>query len=295
MNLIISLTIGIAAAIITAIFLYEPQSPLEKRFKRKFKKRESFIANIIRNLHELLEPLSQKNAKSTIGKTKKLLLQAGEPSSEEDVIKFETQKITGALIAFLICAVILYIQFDFMVLAGCILFILIVYRLPEIKIKKEIALRRKEFMKFIPDAVDLLSICVQAGLGLDSAFSKVAEEFELTSKTISTEFDRLNKDILSGLSRQDAYKNLLLRNENQDLQSFVALLIQTEKLGSSIVQSLEAFCDSMRVRKRQKIEEMAQMASTKMTIPMVIFMMPAIFIIIMYPALQKITTNLGGM
>ena len=113
------------------------------------------------------------------------------------------------------------------------------------KLKKEIATRQKEFMKFLPDAIDLLSICVQAGLGLDAAFSKVAEEFKITSKTISLEFERLNKDILSGLNRQDAYKNLVLRNGNQDLQSFVALLIQTEKLGSSIVQSLDSFCDSM--------------------------------------------------
>ncbi len=297
MNLTISLTIGIAFAIIVFIFLYEPQSPLEKRFKRKFKKKESFMTNVINNLYEFITPLSKKNTESTntLSKTKKLLLQAGKPSSEEDVIRFETQKIASALISFVICLIILYIGFDLISLAGCILFVLIIYKLPEIKLKKEIALRQKEFMKFLPDAVDLLSICVQAGLGLDSAFSKVAEEFELTSKTISIEFDRLNKDILSGLNRQDAYKNLLLRNENQDLQSFVALLVQTEKLGSSIVDSLEAFCDSMRTRKRQRIEELSQMASTKMTIPMVIFMMPAIFIIIMYPALQKISTNLGGM
>lgn len=297
MNLIISITIGIAIALITLIFLYEPQSPLEKRFKRKFKKRDGFITNVINNLYTIITPLSKKNTQSSniLSVSKKLLLQSGKPSSEEDVINFETQKITGAFIALLIGLVILYITFDFITLAGCIVFVLIVYKLPEIKLKKEIALRQKEFMKFLPDAVDLLAICVQAGLGLDSAFSKVAEEFELTSKIISTEFDRLNKDILSGLSKQDAYKNLLLRNESQELQSFVALLIQTEKLGSSIAESLDAFCDSMRTRKRQRIEELSQLASIKMTIPMVVFMMPAIFIIIMYPALQKISTNLGGM
>ena len=102
MNFTISLTIGIAAAIIAFIFLYEPQSALEKRFKKKFRKKESFMENIVKNLHELLKPISEKNTKSTnaISQTKKLLLQAGEPSSEEDVIKFETQKITIAFIAF---------------------------------------------------------------------------------------------------------------------------------------------------------------------------------------------------
>ena len=143
-------------------------------------------------------------------------------------------------------------------------------------------------------SVDLLAICVQAGLGLDAAFEKVAEEFSLTSRTVSLEFSRLNKDILSGLNREDAYKNLILRNESQDLQSFVALLIQTDRLGTSITQSLNSFCDSMRTRKRQRIEELSQQASTKMTIPMVLFMLPSIFIIIMYPAIQKIMVNFGS-
>lgn len=242
-----------------------------------------------------MKPFSKRNAKTAgyISKSRKLLLQAGYASSEDDVIKFESRKLANIFLAAIFVAIFLFLSFSQNAVIISILTLYLVYKWPEMKLKREIKNRKKEFMKYLPDAVDLLAICVQAGLGLDSAFEKVAEEFSLTSKTISVEFSRLNKDILSGLNREDAYKNLVLRNDNPDLQSFVALLIQTDRLGTSITQSLIAFCDAMRTRKRQRIEELSQQVSTKMTIPMVLFMLPAIFIIIMYPAIQKITASLG--
>lgn len=297
MVLTFSLIIGILLAAATFIFLYEPPSLLEKRFSKTSSKDENVLQNLMVNFQELLKPLSKKSTQTSnyVGKTRKLLLQAGYASSEEDVVKYESKNLANIIIVSFVCLIVLFLEFSTTVLCGCILFIYIVYRLPEIKLKNEIKNRQKEFMKYIPDAVDLLSICVQAGLGIDAAFAKVAEEFEITSPVVANEFERLNKDILSGLTKEDAYKNLLLRNSNEDLQSFVALLVQTDRLGTSITQSLEAFCDSLRTRKRQRIEEQSQQASTKMTVPMVLFMLPSIFIIIMFPAIQKITSSLGKM
>lgn len=296
MTFILSLIIGILLAGIVLIMMYEQPSLLEKRFKKAAPPNESIFQRLMLDLQKALRPLSQKNTQTAgyITKTKKLLLQAGRASSEDDVIKFDTKRITNMLLSIIGCAIFLILMFSFTAAMGCVLFLYMVYKWPELKLKNEIKVRQKEFMRYLPDAVDLLSICVQAGLSLDAAFSKVAEEFALTSKTISVEFERLNKDILSGLNRQESYKNLVLRNENQDLQSFVALLVQTDRLGTSITMSLEAFCDSLRTKKRQRIEELSQQASTKMTIPMVLFMLPAIFIIIMYPAIQKITQGLGS-
>lgn len=296
-TLILSLTFGIFLAISILIFTYEPPSLLEKRFKKSATKQESGLNRLLSNLQEIIEPLSRKSAetKSYINKTKKMLLQAGHASSKEDVVKYETKRIAYTMLAVITSVIICAIDFSTYSLIGCVVLVYFVYKMPEFKMQKEIKTRQKEFMRFLPDAIDLLSICVQAGLGLDAAFSKVAEEFKLTSTTIAVEFSRLNKDILSGINRQDAYKNLVLRNENQDLQSFVALLVQSDKLGTSISQSLEAFCDSLRTKKRQRIEELSQQASTKMTVPMVLFMLPAIFIIIMYPAMQKISQSLGKM
>lgn len=281
--------------ILTLIFTYEQPSLLAKRFAKTTVKQDSFFVNVTNNLLEIMKPFSKRNAQTSdyMSKSKKLLLQAGYASSEDDVIKYDAKKLTSTFIAGIFVAILLFLSFSTNTIAISILTLYMVYKWPEIKLKKEIKARQKEFMKYLPDAVDLLAICVQAGLGLDAAFAKVSDEFSLTSKTVSNEFSRLNKDIFSGLNREDAYKNLILRNENQDLQSFVALLIQSDRLGTSISQSLSAFCDSMRTKKRQRIEELSQQASTKMTIPMVIFMLPSIFIIIMYPAIQKIMVNLG--
>lgn len=269
---------------------------LQQRFAKTTVKKDSVFDHIFKNLQELLRPFSKKNIQSGqyISKSKKLLLQAGYASTEEDVIKYDARRLATTLVVGAILLVLLILSFSAEYLLISIIILFLVYRWPEMKLKKEIKFRQKEFMKYLPDAVDLLSICVEAGLGLDASFEKVAEEFKLTSKVISVEFSRLNKDILSGLNREDAYKNLILRNNNQDLQSFVALLIQTDRLGTSIRQSLDAFCDSMRTKKRQRIEELSHQASTKMTIPMVLFMLPAILIIILYPALSKIMVSLGG-
>lgn len=297
MEIIISLTIGLLFASLVFIFSQEDPSLVKQRMKSRTKQAESNRMSLARKLHDKIRPFSQKNVRTAnyIAKTKKLLLQAGYAATEEDVIKFDTQRVTSTIFAAFGGLAYAILMFSTLGLIGAILFIFIVYKWPELKLNREIKARQKEFMRYLPDAVDLLSICVQAGLSLDASFSKVAEEFKLTSKVVSVEFERLNKDILSGLNRQESYKNLVLRNENQDLQSFVALLIQTDKLGTSISQSLNAFCDSLRTKKRQRIEELSQQASTKMTIPMVLFLLPSIFIIIMYPAIQKITQNLGKM
>lgn len=278
------------------LLIQEPPSLLQQRFAKTAVKKDSVFESISKNLQELLRPLSKKNIQSGqyISKSKKLLLQAGYASSEEDIIKYDARRLASTFIVGLILLVLLIVAFDVEYLIIGIIVLFITYRWPELKLKREIKYRQKEFMKYLPDAVDLLSICVEAGLGLDAAFEKVANEFKLTSNVVSVEFSRLNKDILSGLNREDAYKNLILRNENQDLQSFVALLIQTDKLGTSIKQSLEAFCDTMRTKKRQRVEELSHQASTKMTIPMVLFMLPAILIIILYPAVTKIMVSLGG-
>ena len=275
--------------------MYEPKSLLEKRFAKTSTKNDGFVVNIINNLQNLLQPVAEKNIKNKefMSKSKKLLLQAGYASSEDDVLKFESKRLTYTLIITVVMSILLVIDFSKEMLIISILTLMVVYKLPEMKLKREIQRRQKEFMKHLPDAVDLLSICVQAGLGIDAAFSKVAYEFKVTSKVVSSEFERLNNDLSSGLNHEDSYKNLILRNESQDLQSFVALLVQSDRLGTSISQSLDAFCDSMRTKKKQRIEELSQQASTKMTIPMVLFMLPSIFIIIMYPAIQKIMAGFG--
>lgn len=296
MFFLLSLIIGVLVGSCVFFLSKEEPSFLKERFK-KTAKSNSFKKNVSTDLDTISKQIFEKIKVSPkqLHNTKNLLLQSGFASSDEDVMKVEIKRIkyffiTGIFMAFLS---ILLPSKNILILS--LVISIYMYEKPILKLKKIRNERRKEFMRYLPDAVDLLGICVQAGLGLDASFLKVSDEFELTSKTISSEFERLNKDILSGINREDAYKNLLLRNQNPDLQSFIALLVQSEKLGTSITQSLDAFCDSLRTKKRQRIEELSQKASTKMTIPMVLFMLPAIFIIILYPAIQKIMVNMGHM
>ncbi|MFH0703308.1 MAG: type II secretion system F family protein [bacterium] len=140
----------------------------------------------------------------------------------------------------------------------------------------------------------MLTICVEAGLGLDAALTRVAQEQKRTSPILAKEFGRVSKDILSGISRQEAFRHLAMRNNVADLKSLVALLIQTDKLGTSVAQSLRIYSDTVRTRRRQRIETIAAKASVKMVIPLVLFILPAMFIIILTPAALSLIQNFTG-
>ncbi len=296
MELIIAILLGISITTILFFILQDNTSMLEERIKKVVKKEKNKQKTIIQNIAEVLGHLENENPKNKvqIAKNKLLLMQAGEDSTEESIIIYEGRKILTFFFLLVIAVILMsFLGFTTINIAISILVLLIIYRLPESMLKSKIASRQKEFIKNLPDAIDLLSICIKAGLGLDAALARVASEFSITSKVVADEFDRLNRDVLSGLTKQEAYRNMAICNPNEEVKSFVALLIQTDKLGTSITQSLDSYCDSVRTRRRQRLEEIAQQAAAKMTIPMVLFMLPAIFIVILYPALIKISTNMS--
>lgn len=296
MENIISILLGLSIAFILYFLLQDNVSMLEERIQKVIKKEKKKKKTIFQNLLEILGQLNNKKNidKVQIAKNKLLLMQAGYDSTEESIIIYEGRKLFLFFFILILSLILLsFCGFNTTNAAIVILFLLVSYKLPETILKQKIATRQKEFIKNLPDAIDLLSICIKAGLGLDSALNRVASEFSITSKVVANEFDRLNRDVLSGLTRQDAYRNMAICNPNEEVKSFVALLIQTDKLGTSITQSLDAYCDSVRTRRRQRLEEIAQQAAAKMTIPMVLFMLPAIFIIILYPAIIKISTNMS--
>ncbi len=296
MELIIAILLGISITFILYSFMQDSTSMLEERIKKVVKKDKTPQKTIVQNIAEVLGQMGKDNPKTKvqIAKNKLLLMQAGEDSTDEAIIIYEGRKV---LIFFLLLSISIVCMsfwgFTTINMAIAILILLIAYRLPDSILRSKIAKRQKEFIKNLPDAIDLLSICIKAGLGLDAALNRVASEFFITSSVVANEFDRLNRDVLSGLTKQEAYRNMAICNPNEEVKSFVALLIQTDKLGTSITQSLDSYCDSVRTRRRQRLEELAQQAAAKMTIPMVLFMLPAIFIVILYPALIKISTNMS--
>ncbi len=136
----------------------------------------------------------------------------------------------------------------------------------------------------LPDALDLMVVCVEAGLGLDQAMRKVAEEMKDSYHVIAEEFSLCNLQLQMGRARNDVLHDLGLRTGVDDLKSLAAILIQADKFGSSVAQALRVQSDSMRTRRRQMAEEKAAKTAVKLIFPLVLFIFPAIFIVLVGPA-----------
>lgn len=162
------------------------------------------------------------------------------------------------------------------------------YLLPDFALRWKIRKRQEQITDSLPDALDLLVVCVEAGLGLNAAFVKITEEFQLASPYLSEEFDIVNREMVAGKPRQEALRALSDRTGVEDVKSLVAMLIQTEKLGTSLSQSLRVHSDSLRTRRRQRAEEAAAKTTIKLVFPLVFLMFPALFIVILGPGVLKI-------
>ncbi|MBW6504423.1 type II secretion system F family protein [bacterium] len=159
--------------------------------------------------------------------------------------------------------------------------------LPDFVLRRKIRKRQEAITDSLPDALDLLVVCVEAGLGLNAAFVKITEEFKLSSPELSEEFDVVNREMVAGKPRQEALRALSDRTGVEDVQALVAMLIQTEKLGTSLSQSLRTHSDSLRTRRRQKAEEAAAKTTIKLVFPLVFLMFPALFIVILGPGVLQ--------
>ena len=162
------------------------------------------------------------------------------------------------------------------------------YLLPDFVLRWKIRNRQEEITDSLPDGLDLLVVCVEAGLGLNAAFIKITEEFSLSSPALSEEFDIVNREMVAGKPRQEALRALTERTGVEDVKSLVAMLIQTEKLGTSLAQSLRIHSDSLRTRRRQKAEERAAKTTIKLVFPLVFLLFPSLFIVILGPGLLQI-------
>jgi tight adherence protein C len=155
------------------------------------------------------------------------------------------------------------------------------YVLPTLWLSSQIRRRQAEIVKALPDALDLLTISVEAGLGFDLALSKVAEKWE---NELSLAFSRVIQEIQMGKLRREALRDMADRMDVSDVSSFVAAIIQADQLGVSIAKVLRIQSEQMRIRRRQRAEERAHQAPVKMLFPMAFLIFPAIFIVLLGPA-----------
>jgi len=166
------------------------------------------------------------------------------------------------------------------------------YTLPGIWLDRKIKERKKNILKALPDALDLLCISVEAGLAFDLALQRVAQKWD---NELSREFQRVLQDIRLGRTRREALRDLVTRTGVEDVQTFVSAVIQADQLGVSMSKILRIQSDQLRVRRRQRAEEAAQKAPVKMLIPMVFLIFPALFVVILGPAVPRIMQALGVM
>ena len=162
------------------------------------------------------------------------------------------------------------------------------YYLPDIWLRMKTSARKNKIFEGIPDALDLLVVCVETGMGLDAGINRVAKEIKLSNEVLSEEFNILNLEIRAGKSRQDALRNLAERTGIEDIHSLVTLLIQADKFGTSIAQSLRVFSDSFRTKRFQKAEEIAAKLPVKLMVPLIFFVFPSLFVVILGPAAIRI-------
>jgi len=165
------------------------------------------------------------------------------------------------------------------------------FYLPVLSLGSKIRNRQKDIVMSLPDALDLLTICVEAGLGFDAAMARVAEKWD---NELSLAFNRVLQEVQLGKLRREALRDMAERMEVQDVSTFVAAIIQAGQLGVSIARVLRIQSDQMRVRRRQRAEEMARAATLKILPPVAFLIFPAILIVLLGPAAIQMLTVFGA-
>jgi tight adherence protein C len=166
------------------------------------------------------------------------------------------------------------------------------YYLPDFVLRQKTATRQRELLDNFPDAVDLLTVCVEAGLSLDAALSRVAEEFKAKCAVLADELHLVNLELRAGGTRQQALRNLAFRTGLEELNAFVAMLVQAERFGTSIADSLRVYSEELRAKRKVKAEEAAAKIAVKLLFPLIFFLFPALMLVLMGPAIINIARTL---
>lgn len=256
--------------------------------------RDHFI-KIMSLLGDRVKPKSE----GEISHLRKSFLKAGYRRENAPVIFFGVKALLAILLPIIFSLMKLLIlkpmtPIRFMFLS--ILMSAIGFYLPTLWLRMRTTRRKEKILEGFPDALDLMVVCVEAGTGLDAAIYRVGEEMKTGNKVLSDEFRLLSLELRAGKQRQDALRSLAHRTDLEDVNSLVTLLVQTERFGTSIGQALRVHSDAMRTRRYQRAEEAAAKLPVKLLLPLILFIFPSLFVVIMGPGVIRIIrTLLPGM
>jgi len=244
-----------------------------------------FKRTIVPLFRRLLKFLGSLLPKRNIEKTQQLLIEAGEPG-KLSALDFLGLKVLAAIL--LGGGYLLFFSgaSDFSIaLRNALLLAIGGYLYPQLWLKQKVRKRKDEILKALPDALDMLTISVEAGLAFESALLKVAAQWD---NVLSQEFLRAVTEMRVGTPRNDALKRMADRSGVKELKSFVAVLIQSTQLGMSIAEVLHMQAAEMRIKRRQLAEKKARQASTKMVFPLVFLIFPAMYVVILGPGIPMV-------
>jgi tight adherence protein C len=295
MNLILSIAIGSTFFLLLA-FLIAPAllrpSRAARRMMEVIKSNREDVRTVSRkeHLHDIVLALA-KGLQLRLGltqdeKTKQQLLSAG-LRSNESMIAYGMSRVLGPLLGLLTGSFIHSNTIFWALSLGAVL-----YLVPDMWLNMQIKKRTARIRKSLPDALDLLVICVEAGLGLDQAMLRVGQEIIISHPDIHQEFMQVNLEQLAGKPRLEAWKSAAARTPIPEFALFVSTLTQADRFGTPIVRALSRFGDEIRQKRRQRAEEMAAKTKVKILFPLVLFIFPCIFIVLLAPAVLNISKNL---
>lgn len=165
---------------------------------------------------------------------------------------------------------------------------------PDLLLSYAISKRREKVSYGLPDAIDLLVICMEAGLGMDQALIRVGQELRISHPELSEELVIINREQRAGKPRVEAWRGLAERMDLDVVRQLVSMLVQTERFGTPVARSLGQFADSLRLIRMQKAEEAAAKTTVKMIFPLVLFIFPSMFVVLLGPAIISIARNMAG-
>ncbi|HEU5133038.1 MAG TPA: type II secretion system F family protein [Pyrinomonadaceae bacterium] len=291
--------------------LYKPQSAATERLRRLGGKEggvamsnaqgaaiipeDSPTADIAQRLANPLNKILPPSA-TEAKKLQKQLMHAGFRSQEAPIIYRAIQIATMAGLPLLVAGVCALLARP---VGSALVYIIIAFVagfiIPRFFLGRITKNRQRELRWGLADALDLMVVSVEAGLGLNAAMMKVSTELKEVHSAIAIEFELANLEIRVGRDRDEALRNLAERTGVDDLRSLVAMLIQTDKFGTSIAKGLRVFSDSLRTKRRQRAEQEAQKAAVKLLFPLSCFLFPTLFIAILGPAALNLMDVLGRM
>ncbi len=287
MEMALAIVLFLTVALVVFAFgaaAYAPFSVLGSRLRTlgEAKARPQARPAFKERLEQALDPLSKALPLSPtdVSRTRKWLIQAGYRESRHLTIYVGARM----LLAFMGMALVVIItgKLDLLLMVGVGG---VGFFIPRFVLKRMIRDRQRRITVGLPDALDLTVICVEVGLGLDQALSRVGEDLRHAHPDLSDEFHLVNLEMRAGKPRAEALRNLVERTGVDDVRALVATLIQTDRFGTSVSQALRVHSEALRTDRRQRAEEQAAKTTIKMIIPLVVFVLPSLIIVTLGPAL----------